>query len=100
MAVEEQLPALLPNAPEPAKVGSTLEYLDISVSFPHLLTSIDVKSIRAKLGLTQKEFAARFCFDVDSVQNWEQGRCQLDTPPRILLAVIAKHPEAVEDVLG
>lgn len=59
-----------------------------------------MKAIRAKLGLTQKEFAARFCFDVDSVQNWEQGRYQSDSPTRILLKVIEQHPDAVEDVLG
>ncbi len=31
--------------------------------------------------------------------NWEQGRTRPDAPTRVLLAVIAKHPEAVEDVL-
>jgi len=96
----EKLPVLLANAPEPAEVASTLERLGVAVGFPHPPTSIDVKAIRAKLGLTQKEFAARFCFDVDSVQNWEQGRYQPDSPTRILLKVIEQHPEAVEDVLG
>ena len=95
-----KLPILLANAPESAEVVSTLERLGVAVGFPHPPTSIDVKAIRAKLGLTQKEFAARFCFDVDSVRNWEQGRYQPDSPTRILLKVIEQHPEAVEDVLG
>ena len=33
------------------------------------------------------------------LRNWEQGRSHPDTPTRVLLAVIARHPEAVEDVL-
>jgi putative transcriptional regulator len=33
------------------------------------------------------------------LRNWEQGRSRPDTPKRVLLAVIARHPEAVEDVL-
>ena len=38
--------------------------------------------------------------DVSKVRrNWEQGRVRPDTPTRVLLAVIAKHPESVEDVL-
>jgi hypothetical protein len=34
-----------------------------------------------------------------TLRNWEQGRTHPDAPTRVLLAVIAKHPEAVEDVL-
>jgi hypothetical protein len=34
-----------------------------------------------------------------TLRNWEQGRSHPDAPTRVLLAVIAKHPEAVEDVL-
>ncbi len=95
----ESQPILLPNAPEPAEIAVTLARLGIAVLFPHPPVAVDVKAIRAKLGLTQKEFAARFCFDIDSVQNWEQGRYAPDSSTRILLAVIEKHPEVVEGVL-
>jgi putative transcriptional regulator len=33
------------------------------------------------------------------LRNWEQGRTRPDGPARVLLAVIARHPEAVEDAL-
>jgi len=33
------------------------------------------------------------------LQNWEQGRTRPDGPARVLLAVIARHPEAAEDAL-
>ncbi len=60
---------------------------------------VDVRSLRQKLGLSQSEFAARFGFMPATVKNWEQGRTQPDGPARILLAVIAFHPDAVEDAL-
>ena len=60
---------------------------------------IDVRTVRRKLKLSQTQFAARFGFAPASVRNWEQGRTRPDGPARVLLAVIAKHPEAVEDAL-
>jgi len=63
------------------------------------LPAIDVRSVRQKLGLSQARFAARFGFTPATVKNWEQGRTQPDGPARVLLAVIAHHPEAVEDAL-
>ena len=60
---------------------------------------IDVRSVRQKLGLSQARFAARFGFTPATIRNWEQGRTQPDGPARVLLAVIAHHPDAVEDAL-
>ena len=60
---------------------------------------VDVRQVRRRLKLSQSQFAARFGFAPASVRNWEQGRTRPDGPARILLAVIAKHPEAVQDTL-
>ena len=60
---------------------------------------IDVKTMRRRLGLSQADFAAKFGFQAATLRNWEQGRTYPDGPARVLLAVIAKHPEAVEDAL-
>jgi putative transcriptional regulator len=60
---------------------------------------VDVRSVRRNLGLSQSQFAARFGFTPATIKNWEQGRTQPDGPARILLAVIAHHPEAVDDAL-
>jgi len=60
---------------------------------------IDVRATRKSLGLSQAEFAARFGFQPATLRNWEQGRTRPDGPARVLLAVIARHPEAVEDAL-
>jgi len=61
--------------------------------------TIDVRKLRNDLGLSQTQFAAKFGFSLDSVQNWEQGHRQPDGPARTLLAVIAKNPKAVEEAL-
>ena len=60
---------------------------------------IDVKATRQQLGLSQAAFAAKFGFQPATLRNWEQGRTYPDGPARVLLAVIAKHPDAVEDAL-
>jgi len=60
---------------------------------------IDVRGVRLGMGLSQARFATKFGFPPATLRNWEQGRSQPDAPTRVLLAVIAKHPEAVEDVL-
>ena len=61
--------------------------------------TVDVRAVRRKLGLSQAQFASRFGFAPASIKNWEQGRTHPDGPARILLAVIARHPEAVEETL-
>ncbi len=60
---------------------------------------IDVRGVRTKMRLSQAQFATKFGFPPATLRNWEQGRSRPDAPTRVLLAVIAKHPEAVEDVL-
>ena len=60
-----------------------------------VLTTIDVRAMRRRLGLSQSEFAAKFGFQPATLKNWEQGQTRPDGPARVLLAVIARHPEAV-----
>src|ERR1035438_7824492 len=60
---------------------------------------VDVREVRTKMGLSQAQFATKFGFPPATLRNWQQGRSRPDAPTRVLLAVIAKHPEAVEDVL-
>jgi putative transcriptional regulator len=60
---------------------------------------VDVRAVRRKMGLSQTQFATKFGFPPATLRNWEQGRAHPDAPTRVLLAVIAKHPDAVEDVL-
>jgi putative transcriptional regulator len=61
---------------------------------------VEVKSVRAKYKLSQREFAAMLGISVRTLQNWEQGRRSPEGPARVLLLIAAKHPEAVLDVVG
>jgi putative transcriptional regulator len=65
----------------------------------HIPAEIDVHAIRAKLGLTQAEFAKRFGFSAAAVRDWEQGRRVPEQGVRAYLKVIANEPEVVERVL-
>jgi putative transcriptional regulator len=60
----------------------------------------DVPALRARLGLSQARFARAFGLDVGTVAAWEQGRRRPDRTARILLAVIAREPEAVRRALA
>jgi putative transcriptional regulator len=71
---------------------------DVRVTLVHV-PEVDVREVRASMGLSQAQFATKFGFPPATLRNWEQGRSRPDAPTRVLLAVIAKHPEAVEDVL-
>jgi len=63
------------------------------------LPAADVKRIRERFGLSQAEFAIRFGFEIDTVQNWEQGRNRPDQASQLLLKIIETYPEDVEAVL-
>lgn len=54
---------------------------------------IDLRALRATLGLTQKAFADRFGFSLGAVRNWEQGRRLPDRSARILLRLIEHDPD-------
>jgi len=71
---------------------------NVRVTLVHV-PEVDVREVRIKMGLSQAQFANKFGFPPATLRNWEQGRSRPDAPTRVLLAVIAKHPEAVEDVL-
>ena len=63
-------------------------------------TAEQVRALRARLGLSQAQFAHRFGFTVDTVQQYEQGRRTPSGPASTLLRVIEADPEAVMRALG
>lgn len=65
----------------------------------HVPVDIDVKAIRARLGMTQDEFAGRFGFSVNTLRHWEQGVRQPEGPARAYLMVIDRAPKAVQKAL-
>lgn len=61
--------------------------------------TIDVRGLRSRLRLTQEEFAGKFGFSVGAVRNWEQGIRRPERAARLLLAVIEKDPDLVQQTL-
>jgi putative transcriptional regulator len=60
---------------------------------------IDVKGIRAKVGMSQTEFAKAFCLNHRTLQQWEQGKASPDLAVRAYLTVIERNPEVVRAAL-
>jgi putative transcriptional regulator len=63
-----------------------------------LLEDPDVRSLRERYGLSQPKFAALLGISVGTLRNWEQGRWRPEGSARVLLRIVAKHPDAVLDV--
>jgi putative transcriptional regulator len=61
---------------------------------------VDVKAARTKLGLSQGKFALLLGVPVPTLRKWEQGQRHPTGAARTLLKIIARHPEAVVDVVG
>ena len=61
----------------------------------HEFTSVDVKNIRAKTGMSQNEFASAFGISVSTLRHWERGDRTPQGPALVLLNVVAKEPKTV-----
>jgi transcriptional regulator with XRE-family HTH domain len=61
---------------------------------------VNVRAIRARLKLTQEEFAGRFGISIHTLRRWEQGSREPEGPARTYLRVIDQEPEAVQRALS
>ncbi len=59
----------------------------------------DVRAVRKGYRLSQSKFAALMGISPATLRNWEQGRRKPEGSARILLRIVAKHPEAVLDAV-
>jgi|APTNR8051073442_1049403.scaffolds.fasta_scaffold18298_3 putative transcriptional regulator len=60
--------------------------------------SVEVKAIRAKLGLTQEQFT-RFGFSLSAIRHWEAKRRTPEGAARVLLKLIDTNPNFVLECL-
>lgn len=56
----------------------------------------DVKAIRAKLNVSQKELAEAIFVSVDTVKSWEQGRRNPTGLVSRVLTMLSKEPELLQ----
>lgn len=59
----------------------------------------DVAAIRASTGLSQGAFARSIGVAKGTLLNWEQGRRRPSGPAQVLLAMIARRPSLVSELL-
>ncbi len=59
----------------------------------------DVAAIRASTGLSQAQFARSIGVAKGTLLNWEHGRRRPTGPAQVLLAMIAKRPSLVGELL-
>jgi DNA-binding transcriptional regulator YiaG len=97
LASGERIPVEL-TAVRPAQLVAELKRLGVTArAFRE--PRVDVKRLRESQGLTQPEFAALYGLELDTLQNWEQGRNKPDRSTMVLLKLIETSPEAVLDVV-
>ena len=60
---------------------------------------MDVAAIRASTGLSQGAFARSIGVAKGTLLNWEQGRRRPTGAARVLLAMIARRPSLVGELL-
>lgn len=63
------------------------------------VAEVDVAEIRQRTGLSQAEFAKNIGVTKGTLLNWEHGRRRPTGPAQVLLALIAKRPSVVQDLL-
>ena len=61
--------------------------------------NIDVKAIREGLDMDRLTFAVNFGFSLRTLEKWEQGIRQPESPTRAYLKVIAFNPKMVKQAL-
>jgi len=65
----------------------------VAVCYTVGMTADEVRAVRARLGLTQRELAARLGCDRVTVARWETQRRALTGPAARLLRLLAERPE-------
>jgi len=88
MAGLEEAKAIMAGQAEPARVHQVV------------VPDVDVKAIRAQLHMTQADFANRFGFSLGALRDWEQDRKKPERSNRLLLAIIQRRPDIVDEVLA
>ncbi len=73
---------------------------DPDAQFPPFRPAPDVRTIRAKLHMTQETFAAAIGVPVATVRNWEQLRTGMDPAVRSLLRIVEREPDAAMRALS
>ena len=59
-----------------------------------------IRRTRTQLGLSQTEFAKRFCVPVGTLRDWEQARATAPDFAVAYVRVIGQHPDIVAKIVA
>lgn len=90
--------AEMPEAMDLAQLNAELADLGV-VARRIAAPMVDPRQVRDARGLSQADFARLFAFEVDTIQNWEQGRNSIDKAVRVYLKIIEEFPEIPQAIL-
>lgn len=86
--------ALFENLKQGLKEAAAIRRGELAPGRVTEISAPDAKSIRAKIGLSQVEFARLIGVKVATLRNWEQHRRQPTGAAAALLTIVEKEPDA------
>ncbi|OQY43756.1 MAG: hypothetical protein B6240_11785 [Desulfobacteraceae bacterium 4572_87] len=84
---------------ESVKEGGAILGGEKSPSRRFVLKAPDVRQLRERYALTQREFATLLGVSIKTLRNWEQGRRSPHGSALVLLQVAARYPQTLWDVV-
>jgi len=79
---------------DPKAVASELLGLGVAAHTIRI-PDVDIKRVRDTQKLSQAEFASLYGLELDTLQNWEQGRNLPDRSTKVLMKIIERFPKEV-----
>lgn len=76
----------------------TLKKVTIPYKKAERLSAEQVTNIRTKLDVSQQVFARKLRTEVRTIENWEQGRAKPNAQASILLRLVERRPELLEEI--
>lgn len=87
------------DALEGARAGKvTLRTTDVDRKPPPEMTAAKVRAVREKFHVSQPVFAHKLRTEPRTIANWEQGVSKPNAQAAILLTLVDRHPELLEEI--
>jgi len=87
------------DALKDARAGKvTLRTTEVERKAPLEMTPEKVRAVREKLHVSQPVFAYKLRMEPKTIANWEQGVSKVNPLAAILLTLVDRHPELLEEI--
>ncbi len=87
------------DALEDARHGKvTLKTSEVEIKAPPFMDAARVRAVREKLRVSQPVFARKLRTNPQTIKNWEQGTAKPNAQAAILLSLIDRNPELIEEI--